>query len=175
MNLAVSLLLFGFLVLVQCCDPKPGAVNLARDGKASQSSDYSFRVMGYADQAIDGRAESNYHKGSCTHTNNDYEPWWHLDLEQNHKISTIIITNRGDCWAKRLLGAEVRIGNSPDRNNPVCGHVTDVSQPRISMCCNGMEGRYVSVLIPGRAEYLTLCELEVYGAEEVDGEHHVCW
>ena len=30
--------------------------------------------------------------------------------------------------------------------------------------CNGMEGRYVTVVIPGRAEYLTLCEVEVYGS-----------
>lgn len=30
--------------------------------------------------------------------------------------------------------------------------------------CNGMEGRYVTVVIPGRAEYLILCEVEVYGS-----------
>ena len=29
--------------------------------------------------------------------------------------------------------------------------------------CNGMEGRYVNIVIPGRQEYLTLCEVEVTG------------
>ena len=29
--------------------------------------------------------------------------------------------------------------------------------------CNGIEGRYVNIVIPGRREYLTLCEVEVYG------------
>lgn len=29
--------------------------------------------------------------------------------------------------------------------------------------CNGMEGRYVNIVIPGRKEYLTLCEVEVHG------------
>lgn len=29
--------------------------------------------------------------------------------------------------------------------------------------CNGMVGRYVNIVIPGRREYLTLCEVEVYG------------
>ncbi|XP_031759904.1 pentraxin fusion protein-like [Xenopus tropicalis] len=31
-----------------------------------------------------------------------------------------------------------------------------------------MEGRYVSVVIPGRREYLTLCEVEVYGEKLAD-------
>ena len=30
--------------------------------------------------------------------------------------------------------------------------------------CYGMEGRYVTVVIPGRADYLILCEVEVYGS-----------
>lgn len=30
--------------------------------------------------------------------------------------------------------------------------------------CKGMRGRYVSVVIPGRSEVLTLCEVEVYGS-----------
>lgn len=30
--------------------------------------------------------------------------------------------------------------------------------------CNGMDGRYVNVVIPGREEYLSLCEVEVYGS-----------
>ena len=31
--------------------------------------------------------------------------------------------------------------------------------------CNGMEGQYVNIVIPGRKEYLTLCEVEVTGTE----------
>ncbi len=30
--------------------------------------------------------------------------------------------------------------------------------------CDGMEGRYINIVIPGRKEYLTLCEVEVYGS-----------
>lgn len=30
--------------------------------------------------------------------------------------------------------------------------------------CHGMDGRYVNVVIPGREQYLTLCEVEVYGS-----------
>lgn len=34
--------------------------------------------------------------------------------------------------------------------------------------CHGMEGRWVNVLIPGRSEYLTLCEVEVYAESSDD-------
>lgn len=29
--------------------------------------------------------------------------------------------------------------------------------------CNGMEGRYVNIVIPGRKKHLTPCEVEVDG------------
>ncbi len=32
-----------------------------------------------------------------------------------------------------------------------------------SYSCNGMEGRYVNLIIPGDMKILTLCEVEVYG------------
>lgn len=32
--------------------------------------------------------------------------------------------------------------------------------------CHGMEGRYVSVILPGRRRYLTLCEVEVNSTGE---------
>ncbi|CAH2286169.1 Hypothetical predicted protein [Pelobates cultripes] len=99
------------------------------------------------------------------HTNNDYEPWWKLDLRMKATIDSIIIMNRQDCCAKRLRGAQVKVGNSPDGNNRVCGTVTDVSQARLPIPCRGAVGRYVTLTIPGRAEYLTLCEVEVYGDE----------
>lgn len=30
-----------------------------------------------------------------------------------------------------------------------------------TVCCNGLPGRYVSVIIPGREDFLVLCEVEV--------------
>ncbi|XP_073488976.1 uncharacterized protein [Aquarana catesbeiana] len=167
MTLLVALLMFGFLVVAQCCTPQPGAVNVAQNGTASQSSVYKSEVMCYANKAIDGMVEVDFHKGFCSHTMRNYEPWWHLDLKKTYNISSIVITNRQDSYVERLLGAEIRIGDSPDRKNPVCKKVTDVSKPQISLCCNGMLGRYVSVVIPGRSDQLVLCEVEVYAKENV--------
>ncbi|XP_077349621.1 fucolectin-like [Lithobates pipiens] len=175
MTLRVALLVFRFLIVAQCCTPEPGAVNVARNGTASQSSDYQHKVIGYANKAIDGNTDGDFRKGFCTHTKDDYEPWWNLDLKKTYNISSIVITNRQDCCAQRFLGAEVRIGDSPHRKNPVCKTVTDVSKPRISMCCSGMLGRYVSVVIPEHIGHLTLCEVEVYAKEVVMYAGNIAW
>ncbi|XP_073488977.1 fucolectin-like [Aquarana catesbeiana] len=139
-------------------------VNVARNGTATQSSNFQ---NSYAYKAIDGNAEGDIRYGSCSHTMDDFESWWNLDLKKTYNISSIVITNRQDACEKRLLGAEIRIGDSPDRKNPACKKVTDVSKPRIFPCCRGMSGRYVSVVIPNSLEYLTLCEVEVYAKEKV--------
>ncbi|XP_072007080.1 fucolectin-4-like [Engystomops pustulosus] len=175
MGLVWSLVLLGSLALTLGCSPVPGAINLARNGEASQDSDYTVSsVMGYARNAIDGVSNTDYEKGSCTHTAGINPPWWKLDLRRSYKISSVVLTNRQDCCPERLLGAEVRIGNSPDNNNPVCGTVTSVGNPSILFCCNGMEGQYVSVVIPGRPMWLTLCEVDVY-EDLTTKDNKVCW
>ncbi|KAK3523111.1 hypothetical protein QTP86_015703, partial [Hemibagrus guttatus] len=83
-----------------------------------------------------------------------------------YDISNVIITNRGDACPERINGAEIHIGNSlinNDNNNPRC--VVIPSMPAgasVNYTCN-MRGRYVNVIIPNIIQYLTLCEVEVYG------------
>ncbi|XP_016382004.1 fucolectin-like [Sinocyclocheilus rhinocerous] len=85
-----------------------------------------------------------------------------------NKVFSVVITNREDSFSERLNGAEIRIGNSLDNkgnNNPRCAVISSI-HPGFSSTfeCDGMEGRYINVVIPGRQEYLTLCEVEVYGS-----------
>ncbi|KAJ7999309.1 hypothetical protein DPEC_G00193050 [Dallia pectoralis] len=140
-------------------------VNLALDGVAAQSSLYGNRK---ASDAIDGHRTSHYHSGSCTHTQKDTNPWWRVDLKEVHRVSTVSLTNRKDCCPERLDGAEIRIGNSLENNginNPRCAVVSNIPAGETRpFQCKEMEGRYVVVVIPGRAEWLTLCEVEVYGS-----------
>uniref|UniRef100_A0A803J4A7 Fucolectin uncharacterized LOC100491211 n=1 Tax=Xenopus tropicalis TaxID=8364 RepID=A0A803J4A7_XENTR len=145
-------------------------VNLARSGEAKQSSDYNHALVLTAGRAIDGVKLTDLHQGPCTHTNNEYQPWWQLDLKKRYKVKSVIVVNRGDCCSERLKGAEIRVGDSPTNNNPVCGTINDVSQATNILFCNGMEGRYLSVVIPGRKGPLTLCEVEVYGEESPNQE-----
>ncbi|XP_069588510.1 uncharacterized protein [Ranitomeya imitator] len=174
MNPLLSLILLGSVVLALGCAPAPGATNLARTGVASQVSDYPYSTWsGLAKNAIDGNKDTDFNSDSCTHTNLEKDPWWKLDLKQSYKISIVILTNRMDCCPERLMGAEVRIGNSPDNNNPVCGTVTSVTTSTLTFCCPGMEGRYISVVIPGRSEYLSMCEVEAY-SDSVTNQDKVC-
>nr|AAI24927.1 MGC53587 protein [Xenopus laevis] len=148
---------------VHSCSPPPGAINVARSGEAKQSSTYAPRYIAQA--ANDGSRATNLITGPCSSTAKDNPAWWQVDLKKVYKVNTVVIVNRGDCCRERLLKAQIRIGNSPNNENPMCSMITDITNLIITMCCNGMEGRYVSVVIPGRAEELNICEVEVYGEE----------
>ncbi|XP_072548654.1 fucolectin-1-like [Salminus brasiliensis] len=147
--------------------PTPdGETHVALKGKATQSSLYG---NGFPSNAIDGNRDGAYGHGSCTHTYDDLSPWWRLDLQKRRKVFSIIVANRHDAVPERLTGAEIRIGDSLENNgnnNPKCAVISSIDKqnPVMTFECNGMEGRYINVVIPGRKEYLTLCEVEVYGA-----------
>uniref|UniRef100_A0A3P8RP42 Si:ch211-215k15.4 n=1 Tax=Amphiprion percula TaxID=161767 RepID=A0A3P8RP42_AMPPE len=138
--------------------------NLALQGKATQSTVFS---SGIAYNAIDGNRESNWDMGSCTHTDSIMSPWWRLDLRKTHKVFSVKVANR-DTFSERLNGAEIRIGDSlvdNGNNNPRCAVITSIPAGAVTeFKCNRMDGRYVNIVIPGREEFLTLCEVEVYGS-----------
>ena len=48
--------------------------------------------------------------GKCTHTYEDSDPWWRVDLERVEPVAEVNIVNRGDCCGDRLNGAEIRVG-----------------------------------------------------------------
>ncbi|XP_039893258.1 uncharacterized protein LOC120736938 [Simochromis diagramma] len=142
--------------------------NLALKGEATQSSTLSFAA---ASKAIDGRRNSFYTNGFCSHTAEDEtDPWWRVDLQHSFTITTVKVTNRGDCCAERLDGAEIRIGNSLENNgnnNPKCASISHIKAGKTyTYQCDGgsMEGRFVNLFLPGQKKTLTLCEVEVYAA-----------
>ncbi|XP_040899833.1 uncharacterized protein si:ch211-215k15.4 [Toxotes jaculatrix] len=143
----------------------PTGENLALQGKATQSSLHS---TGIAYNAIDGNRASDWNQASCTHTTNEINPWWRLDLGKTHKVFSVNVTNTRDSVPERLNGAEIRIGDSLSNNgnnNPRCAVISQIPAGFTqNFQCNGMNGRFINIVIPGRAEYLTLCEVEVYGS-----------
>ncbi|XP_075704149.1 fucolectin-like [Rhinoderma darwinii] len=135
--------------------------NIAPEGKPSQISVY--HANGNAVNAIDGNREGTYRMKSCILTKSDSSPWWRLDLHEPQRIGAVVVANRKDCCWDRLKGAEVRIGNATRNQNPVCGTITETEPGLVTrLCCAGMVGRYVSIVIPGREEILNLCEVEIY-------------
>ncbi|KAM9450171.1 fucolectin-like [Clarias gariepinus] len=139
-------------------------VNVALGGIATQSSIY----LNYfpANLAIDGNIESNLGFYSCACTNKEFNPWWRVDLLALHDISHVIVTNRGDACAERINGAEIYIGNSlvnNGNNNPRCVVISSIPAGASATYTCNLKGRYVNIVIPNIIQFLTLCEVEVYG------------
>ncbi|KAK1880597.1 Fucolectin-4 [Dissostichus eleginoides] len=125
-------------------------------------------MFGLANNAIDGGRASKWDDGSCSSTAEELNPWWRLALPKTHKVFSVKITNRKE-FPQRLNGAEIRIGDSLVNNgadNPRFAVITSIPAGRTAefKVPNGMDGRYVYIGIPGRQEYLTLCEVEVFGS-----------
>ncbi|XDV35094.1 hypothetical protein PO909_005125 [Leuciscus waleckii] len=141
------------------CGPR----NLALGATAVQSSILSGAG---AQRAVDGNRNSLFSLGSCSHTNADRDPWWRVDLGEKYKVTRVSITNIGDGSAARINGAQIRIGNSLENNgnnNELA--VTVVSIPlgeTKTFQFQPIKGRYVNIVIPGRNEYLHMCEVEVF-------------
>jgi hypothetical protein len=82
-------------------------VNIARNGKATQSStDFG----GPAEYAIDGQTSGKYTDKSTTHTASSSSPWWEVDLGKVVSVEKIEVWNRTDgLVSDRLAGAKVSI------------------------------------------------------------------
>ncbi|XP_041447164.1 pentraxin fusion protein isoform X2 [Xenopus laevis] len=145
--------------------------NLAFRGISSQSSTYDN--LGKAENAIDGSTSTKYMSTHCSHTDLDIEPWWKVDLINTYNVTEVQITNRGDCCNNRINGAEIRIGTAPEKGgtkNPRCAKIATMALGESATFSCGMVGRYVTVTIPGRAAYLTLCEVKAFG-HEISGNY----
>uniref|UniRef100_A0A3B3ZSL3 Fucolectin tachylectin-4 pentraxin-1 domain-containing protein n=1 Tax=Periophthalmus magnuspinnatus TaxID=409849 RepID=A0A3B3ZSL3_9GOBI len=141
-------------------------LNVAGNGIADQSSTI---WNSSAQNAIDGKRMTEFNlESSCSHTQEETAPWWRVDLGQIFVVSTIKVTNRGDCCPERLDGAQIHIGNSLQNNgnnNPRCATITHIPLgDTFSFTCESgkMTGRYVNLVLPGDKKILTLCEVEVY-------------
>uniref|UniRef100_A0A3Q4MKN9 Si:ch73-359m17.2 n=1 Tax=Neolamprologus brichardi TaxID=32507 RepID=A0A3Q4MKN9_NEOBR len=136
--------------------------NVALNRETVQSS--VFEAYGPS-KGVDGCRNGNLDSGCCTHTLEDLDPWWRVDLLAVYKVSAVTIINRQDAVIERILGAQILIGNSLEQNstqNPSCGMIKSLAgTPTYTFQCNEMEGRYVIVIIPGIKRYMTLCEVEV--------------
>ncbi|KAL2084800.1 hypothetical protein ACEWY4_020318 [Coilia grayii] len=153
------------------------AANLALKGKATQSDLVlpPYASEGFAQYAIDGNHDSNFFHGSCSHTEEQTNPWWRINLLNEYIITSVVITNRGDCCPERLDGAEIRIGNSLLDNgnrNPRAALIGSIpAGGRQTFNITEFKGRYVNVYLPGNNKALTLCEVEVYGYLAPTGEN----
>ncbi|XP_017164999.1 fucolectin-like [Poecilia reticulata] len=135
-------------------------------------------MFGAASNAIDGNRNSAFRDESCSHTEQQSNPWWRVDLLDSYVVTQVIITNRGDCCEERINGAEIRIGNSIQNNgieNPRAATISSIASgaSKATNIPGHVEGRYVTIIISGSEKILTLCEVEVYGYRAPTGQNLV--
>uniref|UniRef100_A0A8W8MGL2 EGF-like domain-containing protein n=1 Tax=Magallana gigas TaxID=29159 RepID=A0A8W8MGL2_MAGGI len=140
--------------------------NIALGKPAKQSSTKSDYSAAYA---VDGNRGTNVAVDKCAHTDDgDRNPWWSVDLQAVYSITSIRILNRGvdinGDWSYRLRDVTVTVGLTGSNVNTPCGFFAGpgtASQLVVIDCPTLPQGRYVK--ISKITEYLTLCEVDVFG------------
>ncbi|WP_025741137.1 chondroitinase-B domain-containing protein [Aquimarina pacifica] len=142
---------------------EPNNDNLALDGTASQSSNYSS-TLGQANLAIDGNTNGNWNGGSVTHTLSLTGSWWQVVLNQETNIGEIVIYNRINCCMDRLSNFTVTVINSSG-NEVYTQTITETPNPSITIDANGAFGNTVKITTNLINTPLSLAEVEVYEGE----------
>ncbi|XP_052694975.1 uncharacterized protein LOC128173306 [Crassostrea angulata] len=145
--------------------------NLALNKPAKQSSKFTGEGVTYsAYLAVDGNKGTDFVVDKCTHTSSgDTNPWWRVDLMAIYTITSVRIFNRGMDKNRidvsdRLRNVTVTVGLTESDVNTPCGFFAGpgtLSQLVVIDCPTLPQGRFVKISII--TEYLTLCEVEVFG------------
>ncbi|GMH44639.1 hypothetical protein BSKO_12591 [Bryopsis sp. KO-2023] len=132
---------------------------LVSTGKTAIQSSTAYR--GVPARALDGNKNTDYFKGSCTHTAREKNPFWQVDLGQAYHVTKVVITNRGDCCFERLSNFEIRVGKyKASSGNPACVEHAKLGKGETKAFKCDLVGSQVNVRIIG-TQFLTLCEVQV--------------
>ena len=60
---------------------------------------------------MDGNSNTIFDVGyTCTHTLDEKNPWWRVDLGRVEPVNEVCIVSRGDCCEHSLSLFEIRVG-----------------------------------------------------------------
>ncbi|MEE2642772.1 MAG: DUF1553 domain-containing protein [Planctomycetota bacterium] len=93
-----------------------GERNVAPLGKARQST---TAFDGPARFGNDGQTDGDFQKKSVTHTAEETDPWWEVDLNSNRKLQKVVVWNRTDNEGVRLRLKQFRVILLDEKRNPV--------------------------------------------------------
>ncbi|MEE2885836.1 MAG: DUF1553 domain-containing protein [Planctomycetota bacterium] len=119
-----------------------GKANLARQGKARQSS---TGYNGPARLANDGNTDGHYERAKSTsHTATSDNPWWEVDLGKDTQIDRVVIWNRtdSDLGLKRLNNFTVTVLDSQRQS---AWHKTIGPAPNPSLALSPTNNRTVKL------------------------------
>ena len=97
----------------------------------------SKSVRWSSDNAVDGNKMNDHKSGieTCTHTRNvadggEKQPWWAVELDKPHFISSVAITNRADCCGKTKQNYQAITGVVSFADTPVVsGNLLKIKGP----------------------------------------------
>lgn len=163
----VPVILFAIFAL-SAVGARAQSVNLALGQEATQSSNYGDAAL--ADRAVDGNTGGAWGEYSLTHTNNDYQAWWQVDLGHVYELGELRVWNRTDCCADRLSDFYVIVSDQPFVSTEltatlfqpgVSAYHTQGQGGRPTTLTLNHTGRYVRVQLAG-TNYLSLAEVEIF-------------
>lgn len=137
--------------------------NVAIHGSATQSS---TGFGGVPQRAIDGNTSGVYGNNSVTHTNDDFNAFWEVDLGNTETIEAVRVFNRTDgCCVNRLSNYRVTLLDAAD--NPI-GFIDEAGPPpggMVELPAFGAQANKVRVSLNGTNNdgngFLSLAEVEV--------------
>ncbi|CAG9857786.1 unnamed protein product [Phyllotreta striolata] len=126
---------------------------------------------GSALNANDGDKSTEHDGKRCSETQKETSPWWQVDLLKPYAVKAIRITTRGCCGHQPLQDLEVRVGNSSGdlQKNPLCAWFPGTIDEGVSktlVCARVLVGQHVFLQLVGVEGSLSLCEVEVFSADE---------
>jgi hypothetical protein len=130
--------------------------NLALGKPATQSS--TIEPQEDASRAVDGNTDGTYSGSSISHTQNDPQAWWQVDLQSPRAIGNVVLFNRTDCCSDRLSNFNLMV--SSDGVNWTSFPHPGVAPGQVTFPVN-RTGRFVRVQLNG-TNYLALAEVQVF-------------
>ncbi len=131
--------------------------NLAAGRSAFQSSTFQNNNNFAASRAVDTNGSS------FNHTNSQNNPWWEVDLGSSQNISSVRITNRGDCCANRLNNFDIRIFDRRGGNQIQSVFVSGQPSANGTSYDVNATGRVVRIQLRGNNRILHMDNVEVFG------------
>ena len=152
--------------------------NVALNKSTSQSSTYVGRPdLNYgAEKAVDGDTNGHGYENSISHTLNQQNAWWEIDLGEIHDVSQVKIWNRTDGASERLANFYVLISESPFTSQGLTETLDQVGvsefyhsgrAARETDFAINRRARYMRIQLSGR-NYLQLAEVEIMGCVSND-------
>ncbi|XP_038145938.1 uncharacterized protein LOC119786557 [Cyprinodon tularosa] len=139
-------------------------INLRKE-KASQSSTFinvNENRSYTADRAFDGDPST------CSHSDNQINSWWRIDLQGVYNISCISIYNIDQAGREtNITGAKIYIGNSLQNNgtnNKLVQNISNFQTNKYNVykLQSSVLGRYVTVIIP-KKQHMIICDIHITG------------